>query len=100
RRLQRFLKYAVEHAVENPAEPLKEYAIAIAVYDKTAAFDPQADPIIRVEAGRLRSRLLEYYAGAGIEDAVVIDFPKGGYAPQVRVRARGDEASPGESIAL
>lgn len=99
-RLQRFLKYTVEWSLANPGAPLKEYAIALAVYDKPPAFDPQADPIIRVEASRLRSRLLEYYAGPGLDDPVVIDFPKGGYSPVVRARTSGHASPAAGSIAV
>jgi len=56
RRLQRFLTYVTQWSVDHPGEPLKEYGIAMGVYDKHSSFDPQADPIIRVESSRLRSR--------------------------------------------
>lgn len=59
--------------------------MATAVFDKDDDFDPQLDPIVRVEAGRLRLRLLEYYAGPGQADSVVIEIPKGGYVPSFRV---------------
>jgi len=56
RRPQRSLTYVTQWHAEHPGEPLKEYGIAIGVYDKPSSFDPQADPIIRVESSRLRSR--------------------------------------------
>src|ERR1017187_8145553 len=65
-RLQRFLRYVTEWALQRPDEPLKEYAVAVAVYDKPSSFDSQSDPIVRVEAGRLRSRLHQYYSSAGL----------------------------------
>ena len=69
-RLQRFLRYVVEHAIAEPNQPLKELQIAMDVFDRNAAFEPQVDPIVRVEAGRLRLRLTEYYAGPGQDDTV------------------------------
>jgi hypothetical protein len=83
-RLQRFLRYVTEHAVNNPGRPLKEIQVAMAVFDKDASFEPRLDPIVRVEAGRLRLRLLEYYAEAGEEESIIIEVPRGGYIPQFR----------------
>jgi hypothetical protein len=84
-RLQRFLRYVTEHAVNNPGQPLKEIELAMGVYDKDASFEPRLDPIVRVEAGRLRLRLLEYYAEAGDEESIIIEIPRGGYIPSFRV---------------
>lgn len=55
------------------------------VFDRDSGFDPQVDPIVRVEAGRLRLRLTEYYAGPGQNDKVVIDISKGGYVPAFQI---------------
>ena len=84
-RLQRFLRYVTEHAVNDPGRPLKEIEVAIAVFDKDASFEPRLDPIVRVEAGRLRLRLLEYYADARDQETIVIEIPQGGYVPRFRV---------------
>src|SRR5947209_8126040 len=84
-RLQRFLRYVVGHAIAEPGEPLKELRIAIDVFDRNTAFEPQVDPIVRVEAGRLRLRLTEYYAGPGENDEVIIEIAKGGYSPRFLV---------------
>ena len=56
------------------------------VFDKDSSFDPRADPIVRVQARRLRARLVRYYREEGGADAVVIELPKGGYAPVFKVR--------------
>src|SRR3954454_5641537 len=85
-RPSRFLRFVVEHAVGNAGSPLKEYAIGLGVLERGESFDPRLDPIVRVEAGRLRSRLLEYYKTEGLDDAVVIELPKGGYVPVFRER--------------
>lgn len=99
-RLQRFLRYATEWALKRPGEPLKEYALAVAVYDKPDSFDPQSDPIVRVEAGRLRSRLNEYYSGAGLKDDVIIKLPKGSYIPLFEHRSTEKPATLNESLAV
>jgi tetratricopeptide (TPR) repeat protein len=84
-RLQRFLRYVTEHAVNNPGRPLKEIQVAMAVFDKNTSFEPRLDPIVRVEAGRLRLRLMEYYADSRDGETIVIEIPRGGYVPNFRV---------------
>jgi len=78
-RQQRLLSYLVNHALEKSATPLKGYTIGIEVFDRGHEFDPSLEPIVRVEAARLRNKLREYYAGEGKHDAVVLELPKGGY---------------------
>ena len=80
-RMRRFLTYVVERKLEGEP-PSKEQTLAIEVFDKTAKFDPRLDPIVRVEARRLRSRLTEYYAKEGVDDPIVIQLPLGGYEPE------------------
>ena len=99
-RLQRFLKYIVDQGSSGPAESIKEYSIAVAVYDKAVSFDPQLDPIVRVEAGRLRSRLLEYYAGPGRDDAVIVELPKGTYLPVIRDQRPASPQTAPDSLAV
>jgi TolB-like protein/Flp pilus assembly protein TadD len=91
-RMCRFLRLAVDHALAGAAEPLKEYRVGVEVFDRKADYDPRVDPIVRVEARRLRSKLKSYYASAGKSDAVIIEFPKGGYVPAFRVRAAARSA--------
>jgi hypothetical protein len=81
-----FLRYVVEHSLARPTEPLKEYSIALDVFDRDASYDPAVDATVRVEAGRLRSRLLEYYAGDGLTDPFLIQIPRGGYRAVFRPR--------------
>jgi hypothetical protein len=83
-RLQRFLRYVVQQSISASERPLKETQIALEVFDRRADFDPQIDPIVRVEAGRLRLRLTEYYAGPGQNDPVLIELNKGSYLPTFR----------------
>jgi hypothetical protein len=79
--LSRFLRHIVENAVHGTDTSLKESAIGVAVFNRRASYDPKLDPIVRVEARRLRLRLDDYYRRTGDRDAVRICVPKGGYAP-------------------
>ncbi len=78
-RSQRFLRYVVECSLKHQDEFLKEFAIAVDVFGRNVSYDPSINATVRVEAGRLRSRLRDYYAGEGRNDPLVIDVPKGGY---------------------
>lgn len=80
-RLRRFLSFTVERALAGDGQPLKEYTVGIEVFDRGPDYDPRIDSIVRVEAGRLRARLDEYYRGAGSGDSVIIRIPRGGYTP-------------------
>ncbi|HWZ82706.1 MAG TPA: hypothetical protein VNW47_08780 [Terriglobales bacterium] len=77
--LRKLLRYLAEHALDHPGVPVKEYQIATEVFGRPAGFDPQVDSTIRVQAGRLRLKLAEYYASEGTDDAVQIEMPKGTY---------------------
>jgi TolB-like protein/Tfp pilus assembly protein PilF len=83
-RSQAFLQYVVEKSLAN--SPPKEYAIAVDVFQRGPEYDPAIDATVRVEAGRLRNRLREYYAGEGQYDLLCIEVPKGSYAAVVTVR--------------
>jgi TolB-like protein/Tfp pilus assembly protein PilF len=80
-RLKRFLRYVVEETVAGRAEKLKEYSIGVEVFDREASFDPRTDPIVRVQARRLRARLSRYYDEEGRNEQIRIELPKGTYAP-------------------
>jgi hypothetical protein len=79
--LSRFLRYVVENGAEGQSALLKESAIGINVFHRGPGYDPKADPIVRVEARRLRARLEAYYRKGGANDPVRISLPKGGYIP-------------------
>ena len=80
-RLRRFVRYTVESCLEGRSDRIKEYVLGTEVFDRGKDFDPRIDPIVRVEAGRLRAKLEQYYAGEGAEEAIRIHYPKGGYVP-------------------
>jgi len=78
---RKFLSFVVDETLEDRASQLKGYTIAVAVYGRAETFDPQVDPIVRVEAGRLRRALEHYYLTAGKNDPVRLKIPKGSYVP-------------------
>ena len=78
---RKFLSFVVDETLEGRASQIKGYTVAVSVYGRTEKFDPQVDPIVRVEAGRLRRALDHYYLTAGKNDPVSIKILKGGYVP-------------------
>lgn len=80
-RHSRFLRYIVERTLAGEGDQLKEYVLGVEVFDRTDAYDPRLDSIVRVEARRLRSRLEEYYSGPGVGAEVLISVPRGSYVP-------------------
>jgi TolB-like protein len=82
--MRRFLRFVVEHALSSPNEPLKEMIVGMELYAGQGEFDPRTTAVVRVDATRLRAKLLEYYSSEGAADALVIDLPKGGYSPAFR----------------
>lgn len=88
--LCKLLRYLAQHSLDNPDVPPKEYTIATEVFGRSAEYDPQVDSTTRVQAGRLRAKLANYYATEGINDPIVIDLPKGSYALQFESRHHGD----------
>jgi hypothetical protein len=77
--LCKLLRYLAKHALDHPGVPLKEYQIATEVFGRQADFDPQLDSMVRVQAGRLRTKLAEYYASEGAADPIWVEMPKGTY---------------------
>jgi TolB-like protein len=80
-RNRRFLSYIVEETLAGRGDRIKAYNVAMAVFGRDDSFDPQSDPIVRIEASRLRRSLEHYYLLAGKDDPVRIEIPKGGYVP-------------------
>jgi tetratricopeptide (TPR) repeat protein len=86
RRASQFLRFVVEGTLDGE-DGFKEYLIGIEVFDRPQNYDPKDDPVVRIEAGRLRKKLAEFYAGPGVNDPILIELPKGGYVPVFRDRA-------------
>jgi len=76
-----FLRFVVEAVLQGKSDRIKAYTIGVDVLRRDAKFDPQLDPIVRVEATRLRRTIDRYYAGLGADDKVRIDLPRGSYIP-------------------
>ena len=81
-KLCRFLRYVVEETLAGRPESLKEYNIGVVVYERRADYETRVDSTVRVEASRLRTKLIEYYAGEGAGSGVRIELPKGSYVPR------------------
>jgi hypothetical protein len=92
-----FLRFVVEAVLDGNSNRIKGYVIAVEALKRGAGFNPQIDPIVRVEATRLRRTLERYYAGAGADDPIVIGLPRGTYVPTFSRRggARAGPVSPG-----
>jgi len=88
--LRKLLRYLAHHAIEHPGTPLKEYQIATEEFGRPPDFDPAVDSMVRVQAGRLRAKLAEYYAGEGAEDTIRIELAKGAYAISFHHRRPGE----------
>ena len=79
--LKRFLEFIVATTLESKEEQIKEYILGTEVFGRNESFDPRIDPIVRVEARRLREKLEIYYSTEGYKDRITIQIPKGGYVP-------------------
>src|SRR5258705_9138470 len=72
-RMSRFLRLAVEYTLAGRADEVKEYLIGVEVFDRKPSYDPRVDPIVRVEARRLRAKLQRYYESLGASDDLIIE---------------------------
>jgi tetratricopeptide (TPR) repeat protein len=97
--LASFLRFIVEAALSGQANRIKGYTIGVQALGRGEDFDPQTDPIVRVEAGRLRRTLEKYYAGEGADDPVVIGLPVGSYTPTFAIREAAPPLAPATEVA-
>src|SRR3984893_2413191 len=106
--LCKLLRYLAERSPNHPPDhhvaTVKEYQIATEVFGRSAGCDPQADSTVRVQAGRLRVKLAEYYATEGVDDPIIVELPKGSYVLSFRTRTSSAsspqvaDASPAERV--
>jgi hypothetical protein len=96
--LCKLLRYLADQALEHPGVSPKEYQIATEVFGRPNDFDPHLDSTVRVQVGRLRAKLADYYVSEGAEDQIVIDFPRGTYALTFHERPAGAERSQGAAL--
>jgi pimeloyl-ACP methyl ester carboxylesterase len=81
------LTYLVTSELDGTGHELNQARIAMDVLGRKAAFDATTDSVVRVEAGRLRSRLRDYYAAEGSDDEIRFEIPKGRYSPKIHLGA-------------
>ena len=92
KRMRDFLRYLVEAKLSGEADRAKEFSIAVEVFGRDESFDPQTSSLVRVEAGRLRRTLKQYYLTQGKDEPLRIEIPKGKYVAEFRmVGGRGNE---------
>ncbi|TSE12734.1 hypothetical protein C1D09_007560 [Mesorhizobium intechi] len=86
-RARKLIRYLVEREQAGEADRLKGFSIAMDVFGKDGDFDPSTDAVVRVQAGRLRELLQQYFANEGIAEPVRIAIPRGGYVPAYELNA-------------
>jgi TolB-like protein len=94
---KQFLAYIVEEALAGNGRKLKQYNIATEALGRDASFDPELDPMVRLEAGKLRKALDNYYHNDGAFDRIRISVPKGGYIPSFVMAEPPKDAVPAVS---
>lgn len=89
-----FLRFVVTEALAGRSEGISQHAIANSVFGRNESFDPTTDPIVRMQAGRVRRSLEHYYLTAGAADPILIDIPKGSYVPTFEIRDSVPQTGP------
>jgi tetratricopeptide (TPR) repeat protein len=89
-RSRAFIRFVLEETLAGRQEALTQAAIATRVFGRRDDFDPTVDPIVRIQAGRLRRSLERYYLLSGVSDPVRIELPRGTYVPVARWAGASD----------
>ena len=97
-RSRALLRFVVEETLAGRGERIKAFAIAVEVFGRSEDFDAQGDPLVRLEAGRLRRALAQYYLTGGRDDPIEIAIAKGGYRPDFLPRAADGAGSPARAV--
>ncbi len=97
-RLVRFLNFIVGETLEGRGDRLKESVIGLEVFDRPAGYDPKVDPIVRVQARRLRAKLEAHYTSAGRPGELRIQLPKGGYLPAFSIAPEAPAVAPSPAV--
>ncbi len=107
RRLSDFLRFVTERTLAGESKTIKQYTIGVEVYERKPSFDPKSDPLVRIEAGRLRRAINKYYKSSGHSDPIFFQIPPGTYVPRfvpkgtaARTRSRAESADTTVSEAL
>src|SRR5580698_2125333 len=77
--LRHLLSYLVDVSLAGTADELKEYTVAVDALGKPSSYDPRQESAVRMQVGRLRQKLVEYYRTEGVDDPIIVDLPKGGF---------------------
>src|SRR5260370_30241938 len=93
KKLCQFRGLTIQEVARGHGGELKEYAIAVGVFKRGRESEPGADPIVRVQARRLRSKLARYYQSEGRDEPIQIESPVGGYSPVFVRRTPPDGAA-------
>src|SRR5579863_5707565 len=98
------LQYLAEKSLSGSADSLKEYTVGLDVFSKPASYDPRQESVVRMHVARLRQKLADYYRTEGVNDAVIVDVPKGGFRVTFETReippvaaSAAEEAPPPEA---
>ncbi len=93
-RLRRFLQFSVEATLNGDSERMKEYIIGLEVFDRGPSFDSRVDPVVRVEARRLRAKLTQWHETEGRESTILIELPTGAYSAVFKLRSARPHTGP------
>ena len=97
--IRRLLAFTVEKTLAGESGQIKEYTLGLEVFGRKGSFDPRLDAIVRVQAWKLRERLLAYYESEGAQESIRIEYRKGSYVPHI-VAAHPAEVTVPRSIAV
>src|SRR5580692_9720309 len=98
--LRHLLSYLVDASLAGTADDLKEYTVAVDALGKPSSYDPRQESAVRMQVGRLRQKLTEYYRTEGVDDPIVVDLPKGGFRVLFEPRKTAFEQVPLPDSAL
>ena len=97
-RQKNLLRYLFINSIDNNSKRLKGYTLGVEIFGRDSNFDQGSDAIVRVEVGRLRAKLIEYYNSIGKSDPILIDLPKGGYLLHFSLRDFYKQPIPGSEV--
>ena len=89
--------YLADKSLAGEAQNLKEYTVGLDVFGKPASYDPRQESVVRMHVGRLRQKLAEYYRTEGVDDPIIVDLPKGGFALTFDARPVPEPRAPGRT---
>jgi Tol biopolymer transport system component len=93
-RISELLRFLVERSLQEHGDRPKETVLGVEVFGRTPGYDTQADPVVRVTARRLRSKLKQFYQATGRDDPVRMELPPGGYVLKFSFRDQSEEQRP------